>query len=767
MAEDIMISVSMDVQQALSDLGNLENNVKSVQAGLGSQVSPVVDNVGTKLQGLGGKVTNAGQKINEWLGKESVQAFKRAGDAAKSFATECVQASLKSEQEWRRYGALVNSNGGNWEAEEAKTKQWASSFSNSMGRANSDTRSAMLTLAQMGVSNNQMASSMQGVAAVAARAGITEAEASTVVANALNGRGQQLAKLTGLRVDDYKNAEGQIDTERMMNDLYNQNKDAVEQYANSTEAQINRMNNSWGTFKKQIGDALAPVVKVIADVMGTIADWFAKLPGPVKTAIAVLLGIGAAIGVVLGALAFLAPVLTTLGGLITGIGAAGGVMAFLTASIGPLTAGFGVLAGAIAPLILPILAVVAALTALYFIGIQMGWWNDLSGMVSTFGNVLGQVVGAIMNFVSWFALLFTDFPAAQQQFNNFIDNLGNYVLNGLGQLGGMIWSALQGAFSSIDWNGLLMALFPVPMMIYQVFTRVGPLIMMALTQAATFARMAVGFVVNAIVMRFNLLVARVRNIFTMVVNAIRTRLNQARAIAGTLATMIRTVIIQRIQAVVSRVRSLFQQVVNNIRSRLSNAVSAARQKAQEILQGIKDKVSQIPQMVADEFNKIKDRISSALSSAASAAASGAAGIVNAFKSALGIASPGYVQRMTAAEFATLPVHIADSGVRAIGETTSMARGIVSAWNGNMTSLGFGVEGSLDSSIPQFNAFSPMNMNPIRRGTTGMVYNTSNTNDNHATHIHVENISLDCNNLTKQESRQILYDALDGLYTGGV
>jgi vacuolar-type H+-ATPase subunit H len=212
---------------------------------------------------------------------------------------------------------------------------------------------------------------------------------------------------------------------------------------------------------------------------------------------------------------------------------------------------------------------------------------------------------------------------------------------------------------------------------------------------------------------------------------------------------------------------LFQQVVNNIRSRLSNAVSAARQKAKEILQGIKDKVSQIPQMVADEFNKIKDRISSALSSAASAAASGAAGIVNAFKSALGIASPGYVQRMTAAEFATLPVHIADSGVRAIGETTSMARVIVSAWTGNMTGLGFGVEGSLDSSIPQFNAFSPMNMNPVRRGATGMVYNNTNTNDNHATHIHVENISLDCNNLTKQESRQILYDALDGLYTGGV
>jgi phage-related protein len=312
-----------------------------------------------------------------------------------------------------------------------------------------------------------------------------------------------------------------------------------------------------------------------------------------------------------------------------------------------------------------------------------------------------------------------------------------------------------------------MALFPVPMMIYQVFTRVGPLIMMALSQAATFARMAVGFVVNAIVMRFNLLVARVRNIFTMVVNAIRSRLSNARTVASNLAQMIRQQIVNKFNQIIARVRSIFQNIVSTIRSRLANGVSTARQKAQEILQGIKDKISSIPGIVADEFGKIPGKIQSALASAASAALSGAANIVSSFLSGLQRHSPGKIQRETVAEFNSLPGIIAGSGVRAIGETTSMARGIVSAWNGNMTGLGFGVEGSLDSSIPQFNAFSPMNMNPVRRGTTGMVYNNTNTNDNHATHIHVENISLDCNNLTKQESRQILYDALDGLYTGGV
>jgi phage-related protein len=381
-------------------------------------------------------------------------------------------------------------------------------------------------------------------------------------------------------------------------------------------------------------------------------------------------------------------------------------------------------------------------------------WNALSGAVTAFANALVPVVMAIINFVKWFALLFTDFPAAQQQFRDFINNIGNIVLQGLSNLGMMI----ANAFMSIRLS--LASTFMTVIMNIQNW----------LTQARMIAGMLVGMLVSWVVTRFNLLVARVRNIFTMVVNAIRTRLSNARNIATNLAQMIRQNIVNRFNQIIARVRTIFQNIVSTIRSRLSNAVSTARQKAQEILQGIKDKITNIPQIVADEFNKIKSRISSALSSAASAAASGAAGIVNAFKRALGIASPGYVQRMTAAEFATLPVHIADSGVRAIGETTRMARGIVSAWNGNMTNLSVGWENGLNSGIPQFNAFSPANLQQVDLGVTGQNFgnilssqngvNSNSTNyttnsDNHATHIHVENISLDYNNLTKQESRQIL------------
>ena len=217
------------------------------------------------------------------------------------------------------------------------------------------------------------------------------------------------------------------------------------------------------------------------------------------------------------------------------------------------------------------------------------------------------------------------------------------------------------------------------------------------------------------------------------------------------------------------------------KSRLSNAVSTAREKAVEIYNNIKNKISEIPQTVADEFGKIPGKITSALASAASAAASGARDIVSRFASALGIASPGYVQRMTEAEFKSLPSHIRDSGIEAVYQTRTMAKNIVNAWERNMDTMTIPIE--------QFDAFNPSlmtdslmgdNVALLRTdlstrigGSAGIggatVRNTSNnsvTNDNSSIVYEIQNINLEMGNLTKEQSRKVLYEALDGLYTGG-
>ena len=227
-SDDIEIQVSMELAKALSDLKNLEQQINETKKSVDSNLSPSVDNAGTKITGFGGKVTQAGQKIKSAIGTETALAFTALSAGITAFTKQCIDGAMQSEAAWRRFGSLVNSNGGNWAEEEASIKSWAKTFSNEVGRSVGDTREASMAFLQMGMSSKQLDGAMRATAGVAARAGMTEAEASEVVRSALLGKGRQLEKLTGLRIDDYKNAEGQVDQERLLNDLYNQNKGSAD-----------------------------------------------------------------------------------------------------------------------------------------------------------------------------------------------------------------------------------------------------------------------------------------------------------------------------------------------------------------------------------------------------------------------------------------------------------------------------------------------------------------------------------------------------------
>jgi hypothetical protein len=256
-------------------------------------------------------------------------------------------------------------------------------------------------------------------------------------------------------------------------------------------------------------------------------------------------------------------------------------------------------------------------------------------------------------------------------------------------------------------------------------------------------------------------------------------------IAGQLAGMIRNVIITRWNSLVASVRGIFQNIVNQIRSRLANAVSTAKSKAREIYTGIKNKVAEIPQMVADEFNKIKDKIRNALDNAKNIAVSKISELVAAVKGALGIASPGYVQRMMVYEFGSVAGIINDESVGAIKSAGNMATGIVSEWN---KSMGDGLsiplselnEKMVIGDVIDTDAFNPARANlntqllsaPLGQNS-GIVQSNSSVasqnivNEGEKRTIIVEHFhnTMEMGNLTKEQSRRVLYDALDGLYKG--
>ena len=411
-------------------------------------------------------------------------------------------------------------------------------------------------------------------------------------------------------------------------------------------------------------------------------------------------------------------------------------------------------------------------------------------------NGIGTFVGVISSIIGVFSDVANGTITLGEAFGSIgtiIANASNDIIRYLIQFGTEVVSNLGSVFSSLApqvvpavmqlvnsivstftqiGQGILNAIMGIPALIGQAFMGIVTSITMYMGQARMVAGMLVMMLVQSLVMRFNMLVMRVRMVFQFVVNAIRQRLAQAQAIAGMLANMIRQAIVTRFTQLLARARTIFQSIVSAIRQRLSSAASAARTKAQEILQGIKDKVAQIPDAVKQEFDKIKDRISSALDSAKNVAVSKIGDLVAAVKGALGIASPGYIQRMAAYEFESIPTIINDSGVEAVRNATQMAQNVTNAWSDN-----FG----LDSAISQFNSMNPSlvggldmsvigsNMSSTSMRGTGYRTHSNSTinNDQSVVNYNIEKISLDCNNLTKQESRQILYNALDGLYTGGV
>ena len=75
MADDIQIEVSVELEKALANLKKLEDQIKSTKASVDQQLSPSVDNMGTKITGAGNRISGFGQKIRDNISGETALAF--------------------------------------------------------------------------------------------------------------------------------------------------------------------------------------------------------------------------------------------------------------------------------------------------------------------------------------------------------------------------------------------------------------------------------------------------------------------------------------------------------------------------------------------------------------------------------------------------------------------------------------------------------------------------------------------------------------------
>ena len=204
--------------------------------------------------------------------------------------------------------------------------------------------------------------------------------------------------------------------------------------AHKMQVAMNNMKNA----AIELGGAFAPVMSGIANVVGTVATAFSNLPAPVKTVIAVILGV----------VAVAAPLLILIGSVITAV-------TTITGVIGPLVAGIGGVTAVLNPVTLAIGAVVAAGATL------IANWDSIKEVAGFVGEKIGEAWSKLKDKTSqaWDSIK----SKTSETWNN-VKNKVSETANGIKNKVSETWDNIKDktsqAFNSVKntasniWNGI-------------------------------------------------------------------------------------------------------------------------------------------------------------------------------------------------------------------------------------------------------------------------------------------------------------------------
>ena len=743
-----------------------------------------------QASGVFNKIRNSSAGMKMALGG----AMTAVGVGMASLAKEAVSSAITAETEWNRFGAAVNSTGGNWEQQSTEIKKWVSNYSNAMGRSIGDTRSAMTALMAYGLSAKEAEQSMGAVSGMAAQLGISQEEASSKLTKAFAGQGRGLKQL-GINLEDYKDkATGAIDKQRLLRDITNKTKDASSKYAGSTQADMNRINQAITNIKTDFGKALLTSIQPLLPVVQGLLNTFNNLPGPIKTILFSIGGLAAVIGVVAGPITTVVGAVQSLKGAVSAVSstmkvaetvttaltsaelAAGAAKAGLTAeeigsaaahagstaaitaeagATGLASTGFLAMAAAELAALAPIILIIAAIAAIIIIieqlGEYMGWWSDWGSMIEAFSSGIQRLWNAFVG-----SKVVQGFLSALRAEFNLIKSIVMPIISAVGAA----WSGFMGilgsgtgsdpvgglisGFGKLDnmISGAVGAIRKLPQTLQQLPGKAKAAVMGMVTafsslvlKGALYARQ----LVTRFVANLRSMPARVKMIFTRVLTMIRIWALQTIAKMKQTGVKMVTGLVNRLRQLPSKVWHFISQIPHKIAQAASSAVSAAISLATQVVNAVGNGIKGVAQKVYTEFMNIPKKIKSAVSSAVQAATSFGSDIKNAVLNALHIASPGIIQKKIALEFANIPGRIDESRPAVFRASQSYATGLLSGFSKPVTS----------------------NINGFRQA--GQTYNNPDYSRSTRSVVFREgSIQINANNLSPNECKAIVINAIESL-----
>ncbi|MBQ2654310.1 MAG: hypothetical protein IJF83_12185, partial [Methanobrevibacter sp.] len=297
--------LSDSFSSAEEEASGLASAIDSIDSGSISDVEGEVDSLGEAFSNASGEASSLGDTVNgqdtSALTTNMLNDIESASSSIAGLGQTALWAASDAEQGWMRLGNAINNSGGNWEAQESSVRSWVKTYSNSMGRGVADTRTAMTTFLNMGMSLEDTQNTMTAVSNYAAQFGMSQADASKNIQMAFMGAGRAVKKL-GLDIADFKDAAGNVDREKLLAAIMEKTSGAADKYANSYEARVQRMNNAINSLRTDFGREIMNTIEPLIPVVQQVVSAFVSLPQPVKSAILAFGGIAGGAAIIAGPL---------------------------------------------------------------------------------------------------------------------------------------------------------------------------------------------------------------------------------------------------------------------------------------------------------------------------------------------------------------------------------------------------------------------------------------------------------------------------------
>lgn len=443
-------------------------------------------------------------------------AFGAVGLAASAYLKGAIDSATAAEKSTDRLTNLLKNQGLSTDEASSSMKEFTNSITKMSDYSGGEAKTALQTLAERGIKVKDALNESSTVANIAAGMDIDLADAANLLADAQQGKTKALIKLGVLTKEEIKNsADAQkadqarsdmeekikdqlgdtAEAQQLINDMYAGNTKALIDYKLATKSeaetlanagstvlqysdlqsrlnehfsgaaqtnlntyagQMKEMQNQLNASKTQIGTALLPVLTVLAQslskILAPIADFISKDPQFVAGVLAIV----AVLGTLIGGLKIFNTVTMAMG------------------SIGTIFSGLGIAASSA---ILPILLVVAAITAVSVAVYEIiKHWSQI---LKFFSGVWTEAKKIFLEFLTWMITFFTQWgpliltviapfigiPLLIKQhwgqikefFSELINGIGKTLTsagNGISNFFTSLWTGIKNFFISA-WNGIV------------------------------------------------------------------------------------------------------------------------------------------------------------------------------------------------------------------------------------------------------------------------------------------------------------------------